>query len=157
MPKLKRALRALARLCANHCIIPQIRHSLFRLSGIEVGEKAFVNMGLTAIDDYQGGRIKIGPEVALAPHVTLVSSSSPNHSFIGKEYDVSLDSPVVIQRGAWLGVNVVVMPGVTIGEGAIIGSGSIVTKDVPNFAIMVGNPARQMGDVRDKKRKEEQE
>jgi acetyltransferase-like isoleucine patch superfamily enzyme len=51
-------------------------------------------------------------------------------------------SPVVIKRGAWLGQNVVVCPGVTIGEGAVVGANSVVTQDVPAFSVAVGAPAR---------------
>jgi acetyltransferase-like isoleucine patch superfamily enzyme len=50
--------------------------------------------------------------------------------------------PVTIENKAWLGFNVIVLKGVTIGEGAIVGAGSVVTKDVPAFAIVAGNPAR---------------
>lgn len=51
-------------------------------------------------------------------------------------------APVVIKRGASVGMRSIVMPGVTIGEGAIIGAGSVVTKDIPPYCIAVGNPAR---------------
>jgi acetyltransferase-like isoleucine patch superfamily enzyme len=51
-------------------------------------------------------------------------------------------SPVLIKRGAWLGQNVVVCPGVTIGEGAVVGANSVVTQDVPAFSVAVGAPAR---------------
>ena len=50
--------------------------------------------------------------------------------------------PVLIQRGAWLGQNVVICPGVTVGEGAVIGANSVVTKDVPSRCIAAGAPAR---------------
>lgn len=51
-------------------------------------------------------------------------------------------SPVLVKRGAWLGQNVVVCPGVTIGRGAVIGANSVVTQDIPDFSIAVGAPAR---------------
>ena len=51
-------------------------------------------------------------------------------------------APVLIQRGAWLGQNVVVCPGVTIGRGAVVGANSVVNKDVPDFSVAVGAPAR---------------
>ena len=59
-------------------------------------------------------------------------------------HDQGLDKikPVVIRRGAWLGQNVVVCPGVTIGEGAVIGANSVVTQDIPDFSVAVGAPAR---------------
>jgi acetyltransferase-like isoleucine patch superfamily enzyme len=50
--------------------------------------------------------------------------------------------PVLIRQGAWLGQNVVVCPGVTIGRGTVIGANSVVTRDIPDFAVAVGSPAR---------------
>jgi len=51
-------------------------------------------------------------------------------------------APVVLKRGCILGVNTVVLPGVTVGEGSIVGAGSVVTKDVPPYTIVAGNPAK---------------
>lgn len=53
--------------------------------------------------------------------------------------------PILIQRGAWVGTHVVIMPGVTIGEGAIIGAGAVVTHDVPSHEIWAGVPAKKIG------------
>lgn len=50
--------------------------------------------------------------------------------------------PVLIKKNAWIGARAIIMPGVTIGENAVVGSGSVVTKDVPDNTIVVGNPAR---------------
>jgi acetyltransferase-like isoleucine patch superfamily enzyme len=50
-------------------------------------------------------------------------------------------SPVLIKRGAWLGQNVVICPGVTVGEGAVIGANSVVTQDIPDYCVAVGAPA----------------
>ena len=52
------------------------------------------------------------------------------------------NQPVVIGKDAWLGANVIVLPGRTIGEGAVVGAGSVVTKNVPSFAVVGGNPAK---------------
>jgi acetyltransferase-like isoleucine patch superfamily enzyme len=54
-------------------------------------------------------------------------------------------APITIHDDVWLGFNAIVLKGVTIGRGAIIGAATVITKDVPEFAIMVGNPARQVG------------
>jgi acetyltransferase-like isoleucine patch superfamily enzyme len=49
---------------------------------------------------------------------------------------------ITVQKGAWIGANAIILPGVTIGENSVIGAGSIVTKSIPNFAIAAGNPAK---------------
>jgi acetyltransferase-like isoleucine patch superfamily enzyme len=60
-------------------------------------------------------------------------------------------SPVRIRRGAWLGQNVVVCPGVTIGKGAVVGANSVVTRDVPDFCVVAGAPARLLKNIVDER------
>lgn len=57
-------------------------------------------------------------------------------------------TPTLVRRGASIGSNVTIVCGVTIGEWAIVGAGAVVTRDVPSYAIVAGNPARKMGDAR---------
>lgn len=58
------------------------------------------------------------------------------------EYSRIESKPVRIREGAWIGFNAIILKGVTVGKGAIVGAGSVVTKDVPDFAVVAGNPAR---------------
>ncbi len=87
---------------------------------------------------------KIGYDVLIAPNVALLSRE---HKFDDVNIPISLqgyqeEKPVTIGDGAWLGRNVIVLPGVKIGTGAIVGAGSVVTKDVDDFAIVGGAPAK---------------
>ena len=91
------------------------------------------------------GRIIIGNDVLIGPDVMITAASyrfndgSPVTSQLMDEGDV------VIGNDVWLGTKVVIMPGVTVGDGAVIGASAVVTKDVPKFAIAVGIPARITG------------
>jgi acetyltransferase-like isoleucine patch superfamily enzyme len=71
---------------------------------------------------------------------------------VGIEYAIG---PVVIKEGAYIGVNAIILPSVNIGRCALVAAGAVVTKDVPDFAIAGGNPAKIIGDVRDLKKKAE--
>ena len=85
----------------------------------------------------------IGDRVAISPRVTLVVSSRPNFSRIAP-YAPTKHGPIVIKNDAWLGTGVVILPNITIGEGAIIGANSVVTKDVEPYTIVGGIPAREI-------------
>jgi galactoside O-acetyltransferase len=98
--------------------------------------------------------IAIGDDVMVAWGSTIVDHNSHSISFSQRKLDVSQwlkgeknwqdveVLPVRIGSGAWLGFNVSVLAGVTIGEGAVIGAGSIVTRDIPAWVVAAGNPAR---------------
>ena len=75
--------------------------------------------------------VMLGPEVAL-----LTVNHEP------KNIRTIMTKEIRIRKNAWIGARVSILPGVTIGENAIVGTGSIVTKDVPDNAVVVGNPAR---------------
>ena len=95
-------------------------------------------------------RVQIGNRVLLASRVFITDHNHGSYSGAGAQSDPRVapslralsTAPVVIEDDAWLGECVVVLPGVTIGKGAIIGSLSVVTRDVPPYTIAVGSPAR---------------
>nr|WP_317043871.1 acyltransferase [Mucilaginibacter xinganensis] len=66
-----------------------------------------------------------------------------------KNWDVVESKPITIKSYAWIGMNCIILKGVTIGEGAIVGAGSVVTKDVPAWTIVGGNPAKVIKDIPD--------
>lgn len=91
-----------------------------------------------------GNHVAIGDDVLMGPDVVIMTSS---HAFADPTIPINQQGalilrPVVIGRDVWIGTRVIVMPGVTIGNHAVIGAGAVVTKDVPDFAIVGGVPAK---------------
>ena len=99
-----------------------------------VGEHVFINMGCKFQD--QGG-ITIDDGVMIGPNVRIVTD---NHDFTNRM--VLRCKPVHICRNVWIGVGAIILPGVTIGENAVIAAGAVVTKDVAPNTIVGGNPAK---------------
>ena len=83
------------------------------------------------------GGITIEDKVLIAANVKLISNNHDPY-----ERDVLICKPVVIKEGAWVGAGSTILPGVTVGKYAIVGSDSVVTKDIPDYAVAVGNPAK---------------
>ena len=83
------------------------------------------------------GGITIEDKVLIAANVKLISNNHDPY-----ERDVLICRPILIKEGAWVGAAATILPGVTIGKYAIVGSDSVVTKDVPDYAVVVGNPAK---------------
>lgn len=105
---------------------------------IHVGDRTFINFGLTALDVVP---IHIGSDVFIGPNVNLLA---PTHPLDAERRIAGWESgePITIEDGVWLGGNVTVCPGVTIGECSVIGAGAVVTKSIPPYSLAVGNPAR---------------
>lgn len=119
-----------------------LRATLLRWSGYRIGQDVYIGEDLIIIDEPEDrGLVSIGDRVAISPRVTLVVSSRPNFSRIAPYVPVR-HAIITIGDDAWLGTGVVVLPGVTIGEGAVVGANSVVTKDVEPYTIVGGAPAR---------------
>ena len=89
------------------------------------------------------GGIQIGEYFHTGKGLTVFTTNHNYNSKISIPYDeISIVKPVIIKNYVWLGSNVTIVPGVTIGEGAVVGAGAVVSKDVPDFAIVAGNPAK---------------
>lgn len=104
----------------------------------DVGRFVFINAGCAMQD--QGG-IYIGDKVLIGHHATIVTL---NHGFAPADRHDLIPSPVVIGDNVWLGSNVTILPGVTIGDNAVVAAGAVVTKDVPANTVVAGVPAKFM-------------
>ena len=101
---------------------------------VVIGRNVFINSNLLAMS--RGG-ITIEDDVMIAANVQLISNNHDPY-----ERQVLLCKPVHIKKGAWIGAGATILPGVTVGEYAIVGAASVVTHDVPDYAVVVGNPAK---------------
>jgi maltose O-acetyltransferase len=107
-------------------------------TNVVIGDDVFVNFGAVFLDP---GPITLGDQVQLGPMVQLLTADHPREAALrvaGRE----LARAIKIGPRAWLGGGVIVCPGVTIGEEAVIGAGSIVVRDVPAGVVAAGNPCR---------------
>ena len=110
---------------------------------IEVGDNFFANYNLTILDV---GKVIIGDNAQIAPNVSIYTAGHPIHPVSrnsGYEYGI----PVTIGDNVWIGGNVVILPGITIGNNVVIGAGSVVTADIPDNMIALGNPCRIIREI----------
>lgn len=113
----------------------------------KIGKNTFINFNFTCQDDAE---VVIGENCDFGPNVTIVT---PVHPMLSNERQglmcpdgvgrrLCYAKPIHIGKGCWLCANVTVLPGVTIGEGCVIGAGSVVTRDIPANGFAAGNPCR---------------
>ena len=105
---------------------------------IEIGENFYSNYNLIILDC---AKVLIGDNVMIGPNVSIYTAGHPVHYEIrnqGYEYTV----PVSIGNNVWIGGNAIINPGVSIGDNSVIGSGSVITKDIPGNVIAAGNPCK---------------
>ena len=106
-----------------------------------VGKNVFINFGCTFLD--QGG-ITLEDGVFIGPGVKILTEGHPEQPEIRHKLQTDL---VVIRRKAWIGAGAIILPGVTVGENAIIAAGAVVTKDVPANTIVAGVPAKILRNI----------
>lgn len=105
---------------------------------IEIGENFFMNMNCVILD---GAKVTFGDNVFVAPGCGFYTAGHPldaERRNAGLEYAL----PIRIGNNVWIGAQVCVLPGVTIGDNSVIGAGSVVTKDIPSGVLAAGNPCR---------------
>lgn len=123
-------------------IVENCFQSLNDNSYLEIGEGTYI--GELNNIRAAGGFICIGNHCLLSQGISIIASNhqiSPNALIKEQLWDTEKIN-VVIGDDVWIGANSVVLPGVTIGNGAVVGAGSVVTKNVPQYAIIAGNPAK---------------
>ena len=116
---------------------------------IEVGKNFYANYNCTILDV---GKVTIGDNCMFAPNVAIYTAGHPIHpDSRNSMYEYGI--PVSIGDNCWLGGNTIVCPGVKIGNNVVIGAGSVVTKDIPDWSIAAGNPCRVIRTITEEDRK----
>lgn len=110
---------------------------------VDIGDNVSLNRGIELYADFFGGNdIVIGSNVIIAPNVRFHAA---DHDLSGDVFSHT-GKPIRVADNVWIGAAAIILPGVSIGEGAVVGAGSVVTRDVPANAIVAGNPARVIRD-----------
>lgn len=132
----------------ENCYIETPFHANWGGRHVHFGKNIYANFNLTLVDDTH---IYVGDFTQLGPNVVLATAGHPICPEL-REQAYQYNAPIRIGRNCWLGANVVVVPGVTIGDNVVVGAGSVVTKDLPDCVIAVGNPCRILREVNDQDR-----
>lgn len=121
---------------------------LLKLCDYRIGRDVYIGEELIVVEELEDHwNVEIGDRASLAPRVTIVTSSHPNFSRIRP----SVPTPrgkVVVEADAWVGTGAILLPNVRVGKGAVVGAGAVVTKDVAPYSIVVGIPAKVVGQVK---------
>ncbi|MCO7126452.1 sugar O-acetyltransferase [Sporolactobacillus shoreicorticis] len=141
-------LKALLAECGEACYVePPLRANWG--SNTHFGNAVYANFNLTLVDD---APIYVGNDVMFGPNVTIATAGHPINPNLRRR-KMQFNLPVTIRNNVWIGAQSVVLPGVTIGENSVIGAGSVVTKDIPDNVVAIGNPCKVLREIgeRDKR------
>ena len=125
------------------CYIEPPLHSTWGGHHVHFGKGVYANFNLTLVDDTH---IYVGDYTLFGPNVTIATAGHPILPEL-REQGYQYNAAVHIGKNCWIGAGVVIVPGVTIGDNVVVGAGSIVTKDLPDNVIAVGNPCKVLREV----------
>ena len=141
----KRPLNFFFHLLAQFLPYTRVRVIFHKMRGVKIGPNVQIGEQVwleESFPDY----VTIEKNAAIAFGCRVVAHSIP-HVFHENRFDAYV-SPVLIKEGAWIGMCSIILPGVIIGKGSVVSAGSVVTRNVPPFTIVRGNPAEIVGKVR---------
>lgn len=147
--KRQKLLREMFAEIGEGCYLEPPFHANFGGKHIHFGKNIYCNFGVTMVDDTH---IYVGDYTMFGPHVTVATAGHPIAPEL-REMAYQYNMSVHIGKNCWLGAGVIVLPGITIGDNVVIGAGSVVTKDIPDNVVAVGNPCRVLREVSDRDRK----
>lgn len=115
---------------------------------IEIGENFYANYNCIILDC---AKVMIGNNVFIGPNVSIFTAGHPIHPAI-RNQELEYAFPITIGNNVWIGGNTVINPGVSLGDNSVIGSGSVVTKNIPANTIAAGNPCRVLRQITEEDR-----
>jgi len=133
-----RCVHALARFLP---MFPGFRVFLHRLRGVKAGKRVFLGIEVF-IDDADPWSVTIEDDVTVLARATLLAHAYYPRHLAKVLSEASGKSGLTLKRGAYVGVGAILLPGVTVGECAVVGAGAVVTEDVPPYTIVAGSPAK---------------
>ncbi len=125
------------------CYIEPPFYSNMGAAHVHFGDHVYCNFGVTMVDDTH---IYVGDHTMFGPNVTVATAGHPILPEL-RERGYQYNAPVHIGKNCWIGAGALIMPGVTVGDNVVVGAGSVVTKDLPDNVIAVGNPCRVLREV----------
>jgi acetyltransferase-like isoleucine patch superfamily enzyme len=139
----KKILRVLAKFA-----FPNSARILFlKLAKVKIGNDVYIADGISLACEFgYEYNLIVHDRVSIGPNVILILTSNPNESKLknlkNKYQSVDVKGTIIINHDAWIGAGTIILPNIRIGECAIVGAGSVVTKDVPPYSVVAGNPAK---------------
>lgn len=127
----------------ENCYIEPPFYSNFGGKHIHFGKNIYCNFGVTMVDDTH---IYVGDYTMFGPNVTVATAGHPILPEL-REKAYQYNASVHIGKNCWIGAGAIILPGITVGDNVVIGAGSVVTKDLPNNVVAVGNPCRVLREV----------
>ncbi len=146
--KRQRMLKEMFAEIGEGCYIEPPFHSNFGGKHCHFGKNVYANFNLTLVDDTH---IYVGDYTMFAPNVTVATAGHPILPSL-REKGYQYNASVRIGKNCWIGTGAIILPGITIGDNVVVGAGSVVTKDLPDNVVAVGNPCKVLRkiDERDK-------
>ena len=132
--------------CGENCYIELPFHANWGGHHVHFGSDIYANSNLTLVDD---GHIYVGDKVMFGPNVTVATANHPINPEL-RAHALQYNKDVFIGENVWIGSGAIIVPGVHIGKNSVIGAGSVVTKDVPENVVAVGNPCRVLREISDR-------
>ena len=129
--------------CGDNCYIELPFRANWGGHHVHFGSGIYANFNLTIVDD---GHVYIGDRVMFGPNVVISTAGHPIEPTL-RAKGLQYNKDVYIGENTWIGAGVIIVPGVRIGKNSVIGGGSVVTKDIPDNVIAVGNPCRVLREV----------